>query len=465
MKSRTDTPFSRAGKAAPALASVLFLLVGIVQSTSVAAASAGKYISTGLPSWNGVAKSTAVQPTTGLLPDCLNSSVLPRCYSPQQMRTAYDVPVGATGKGRTIVIIAPYYSSALKSDLHLYDQLFGLKDPQLIITAPSGMPSYNSLETALDVETVHALAPDAAIDLMLTSNPALIPSDAANDVFALHLLDAMKYAVDHNLGDVISLSYTESESCFSTKDIQYEHRIYQAARDKNIAVIVAVGDSGAAVNACNADGTISEAQGVNVLASDPLASAVGGTTLTIDATDHYMGETAWNDAGASEATGGGFSTVFARPAYQNGLTNDAHRGLPDIAWNADTNTGVPIVYDDGDGTAPHVLVEGGTSEGAPAWAAIAALANQYAGKRLGYLNVGIDRLLQSASYTRAFHDITAGNNAVSVYLSRGSASPITIPGYSAGPHWDAVTGAGTPDVGQLLPLLKQYVHPHDGSGL
>src|SRR5207237_566587 len=118
---------------------------------------------------------------------------------------------GITGKGRTIVLVDFSTSPTIYSDLHLYDQLYGLKDPTLNIISPFGPPPVNPgayVETALDVEIAHALAPDATIDLVLTD---LNLAGSLGDFFNLSL-QATKYAIDHNLGDVISQSFGAGET-------------------------------------------------------------------------------------------------------------------------------------------------------------------------------------------------------------------------------------------------------------
>jgi len=157
--------------------------------------------------------------------------------------------------------------------------------------------------------------------------------------------------------------------------------------------------------------------------------------------------------GGAGATGGGFSSVFARPEYQDGIPGiGAFRGVPDVAFVADPLTGVPVVVSAFGETL--IIPVGGTSVGSPAWAGIVALADQAAGERLGFLNDGIYRLLASDSYSQGFHDITTGDNSTTIPGSNGQ--PVPVPGYPAGPGWDAVTGAGTPKVSSLVSLLDTF---------
>src|SRR6266568_2682769 len=113
---------------------------------------------------------------------CLQSATPPLCYTPQQLRVAYGVqPLiakGITGKGRIITIIDAFQDPTIRTDLHLFDTLFGLKDPQLNIIAPFGLTKFNPKdpaqtgfagEIALDVEWAHAIAPGATIDLVLAN--------------------------------------------------------------------------------------------------------------------------------------------------------------------------------------------------------------------------------------------------------------------------------------------------------
>ena len=216
-------------------------------------------------------------------------------------------------------------------------------------------------------------------------------------------------------------------------------------------MLASAGDNGDLAISCSGS-QITIAKGVSVPASDPFATSVGGTSLDADVnTGQYISETTWNEwNNGAGATGGGFSSVFARPAYQDGIPGiGAFRGVPDVAFVADPLTGVPIVVSVFGETL--IVPTGGTSVGSPAWAGIVALANQAAGKRLGFLNGRIYRLLASNNYSRAFNDITTGDNTTTIFDNKGN--PVTVPGYPAGPGWDAVTGAGTPKVSSLVSLL------------
>jgi subtilase family serine protease len=132
-----------------------------------------------------------------------------------------------------------------------------------------------------------------------------------------------------------------------------------------------------------------------------------------------------------------------------------------VAADAATVTGALIALDQ-QGTAV-VKPGGGTSAAAPLWAALAVLADQQAGRRLGFLNTALYRIGRGASAGEAFHDITAGDNTVR--LSDPTGHVATIQGYEAGPGWDAVTGWGSPRAATLVPMLIQAMRPSDGAGL
>ena len=399
-----------------------------------------------LPLWKYAQKISSA----GAIPPCLISTVPPRCYSPRQIRNAYNIQpllnAGITGRGQTVVLIDAATSTTLRSDVHLYDQLFGLKDPTINVFSPFGPPSVDPGfygETALDVETVHSLAPSATIDLVLV-NLDFVTSPTAE---LSTLLSGTKYAIDNNLGAVISQSFALGESCAGSAYLQQEQLVFSNARAKHITLLASSGDSGAAVLICP---SFNEGKGVSVPAADPLVTSVGGTSL--DATvgsGKYIAETTWNeDANGAGATGGGISTTFPVPGYQSGISGLPGRGVPDVAFDADPLTGVPIVFSLQGATL--IVPVGGTSVGSPAWAAIVALANQQDGRRLGFLNDTVYSSIANGSYTDGFNDITTGNNTVTGFGPNG---PITITGYNAGTGWDAVTGAGTPKVSSLVSLL------------
>jgi subtilase family serine protease len=365
-----------------------------------------------------------------------------RCYSPQQIATAYSYTdvykAGITGAGRTIVIVDAYQSPTILTDLKTFDTTFGLSDPKFHIIAPYGITTFNPKdpiqqgwagEITLDVEWAHAVAPGAAIDLVL--------APTSNDI---DLYNVTNYAVQHRLGDVISQSFGEAESCVDPALLALEHQMFIRAAAKNITVLASAGDNGAAQPTCDGTSFILSASSP---ASDPYVTGVGGTQLFAKANGGYQTELVWNESDLGGPTniggGGGFSTLYAKPDYQQGVVPGRGRGVPDVSYNAAVNGGV-LVYEAGS-----FSLSGGTSAGSPQWAGIVALADQYQGKSLGFLNPTLYKIGKGASYAAAFHDILVGNNSF-FFLDFS----LTITGYNAHRGWDAASGWGSPIVNGLL---------------
>ncbi|HEY0755166.1 MAG TPA: S53 family peptidase [Ktedonobacteraceae bacterium] len=404
---------------------------------------------------------------------CAQSKAAPFCYSPQQVRQAYDIQSllnkGISGKNRTITIIDAFQDPTVKTDLHLFDKMFGLPDPQLNVLAPFGLTPFNPKDPAqvgfageigLDVEWAHAIAPQATIDLVLAN----VKVETLQGQLTA-LLQATGFAVAQNLGSVISQSFGVSESCAGTAFIQQEHKLFQQAARQHQTVFASAGDSGSAAVQCNAQGQpVAIAQGVNYPASDPLVSSVGGTTLIAGTNGQYIGEVAWNESplGAG-ATGGGSSRVFALPAFQKQSVRGTHRFVGDLALDGDPLTGVLIVSSQIMPGKTVLIPIGGTSVGSPVAAGLVALFDQAAGTRLGFLNSALYRLSLTQAAGQSFHDIIAGNNAFVFQNMQGQAK--IIPGFSAARGWDALSGVGTPDAANLARLLPMFVKANDGAGL
>jgi subtilase family serine protease len=391
---------------------------------------------------------------------CQEPGAATNCYTPQELATAYDIPSKLTGAGQTIVIIDAFGDPTIAQDLNVEDSTFGLAAANLNILYPSGRPAFDptnadevdwSGEIALDVESAHAIAPAAKIDLVISK------SDQDADI-----LSALKYTVLHRLGSVLSQSFGEAESCEARKIATADHLLFAAAAAEGVSVFASSGDNGAAQPSCAGSGLI---KSVGLPAADPLVTGVGATSLTAtQPTGAYESETAWNDMYGS--SGGGYSTIFRAPAYQadfrhgfgrgrssHGSGNGLGRGVPDVSYSGDVNNGLLIAWSQGDPTqVGNVYLFGGTSAGSPQWAAITTLADQAAHHPLGFLNDKLYTIGDSPLYSYVFHDITTGNNTVS-FLNASNVTE-TITGYSAAKGWDPVTGLGTPDVSHLIRVLR-----------
>jgi subtilase family serine protease len=386
----------------------------------------------------------------------------PRCYIPSQIQNAYGaaglLASGVNGTGKTIVIIDAFSNPYVANDLAIQDSEFGLPAAQYSAIAPQGVPAFDlsngdmdgwAEEITLDVLWSHAMAPGAKILLVEAK------SDQDSDILA-----ATKYAVDHHLGDVISQSFGEAETCVDSKTLAAEHAVFQQAAKEGISVFASSGDSGASQFNCAGTGAILSASSP---ASDPLVTAVGGTTLNAtDPQGNYAQENAWTEQlfgcnppavalGDINCSGGGFSTIYSRPSFQASVVGNAGRGVPDVSYDAGVNGGVIThcgICNILNGLDPNALVFfifGGTSAGSPQWAALTADADQLAGHDLGDLNPTLYSLAASgSSYAQLFNDVKGGNNDV---------AEIGNQGYTAGNGWDAVTGLGSPNAAKLLPAL------------
>jgi subtilase family serine protease len=249
--------------------------------------------------------------------------------------------------------------------------------------------------------------------------------------------------------DVVSFSGALGEHFFSPAQAAGMRGILRQAAARHVTVVAASGDSGAASDVFHF-GT-APVKEVSLPASDPFVLGVGGTTLTANPqTGSYIGETAWNQVvrgGGNMASGGGFSGIFARPAYQDGVPGtEATRGVPDVVGDAGTQTGMALAIEAGGGSY-ELVSAGGTSAATPLWGGLMADADQLAGHDLGYVNPALYRIARSPLYGRAFHDVTTGNNTVVM-------NGVTYTGYQAGPGWDPVTGLGSPDAAVLVPILS-----------
>jgi subtilase family serine protease len=415
---------------------------------------------------SGMGKTTGSAGTPKPPADCLTAS---QCYAPHQFLEAYGVQElhdrGITGRGVTVVLpeeaepgpARPQSITGIgesitdiRKDLADFDTRFGLPPARIqVITTLAGSftsPWLAGAEEVEDTELVHAVAPDATIrELPVDPADVSSPANLAN-TFASYV----RIAVDN--GGVMSQSgigqeFNLGESSWTSTELATINSALQYAAMRHTTIVVASGDYGAIGN-----GSSIPLREVSVPASDPWVLAVGGTTLTANpVTGAYRGETAWNvQSGSPDGSGGGFSKVFPRPSYQNAVPGiEKTRGVPDVAGEATGTSGMALTFE---APAGDVLIgAGGTSAAAPVWAGLIALADQEAGHPLGFVNPAIYRIAQSPQYHKAFHDITTGNNTVSL-------NGETITGYQASTGWDPVTGWGTPDAEVLIPLLARHAN-------
>jgi subtilase family serine protease len=395
--------------------------------------------------------------------DCQTQGKI-HCYSPQQLRKAYGLTSvldkGITGKGETIALIESFGSPTALEDLKKFDKDYGLPDPPSFEQiAPIGSVPFDpnaqghigwALETSLDVQWAHAIAPGANI-VVLTS-----PVNETQGVQGLpEFLQLEKYALQHHY-KIFSQSWAATENTLFTPEGKkvindFDTFYKQAVQEDDAIFFSAAGDTGSA----NVDekGKTYPFPTVNFPASSPWVTAVGGTSLSTDADGNYQSEKVWNQ-GVGVAGGGGISQYFDIPEYQKANlpksvleTLKGHRGVPDVSADADSDTGLPIYmgFLDRDPNSPGngYYVFGGSSGSTPLWAGFLADASQYAGHPIKNLNSKLYRLAQDKdTYARVFHDVTVGDNA----------QP-PVPGYQATKGWDLATGWGSPVADKLFDYL------------
>lgn len=411
----------------------------------------------------------ASQPPTSA--QCLASLGI-SCYSPLQVERAYDLPPlyarGLTGRGRTIVIVDAYGSPTIRSDLATFDSAFGLPaPPSFRILQPLGpVPPFDlsnpamvswAGETTGDVELAHEIAPGANIVLVQFPLTA-----TTTDAGYREAMTAENDVISRGTGDVFSQSFGLPEPDFgSAAAIRQLRFAYRDAYRHHVTMLAASGDSGASGPMLN--GTSFDQRVVFWPASDPLVTGVGGTELHLDAAgNHTSPDTAWNDnanpvvqavAGSEYlwAGGGGQSSVFGRPGYQDSvrrITGNT-RGVPDVAMSASV-TGAVLLYESFTGAPGRWGPGGGTSAASPLFAGIVAIAGQYAHARLGLINPALYQL--ERQHAPGIVDVTQGNNTVSFTLD---GTPVTVEGYPAKPGYDLVTGIGTVDAARFVPELAE----------
>ena len=333
-------------------------------------------------------------------------------YSPAQVAGAYCFNLTNTtgnGSGSVLAIVVAYGSPTIQSDLNVFCSQYGLPTTSLSIVYPSGQPrAKNSgwaAETMLDVEWSHAMAPGAKIVVVVS------PDDSLNN-----LLTAVNYAVATSKADVVSMSWGAQEFVGEIAcDSYFNH--------SGVSFVAAAGDTAGVVD---------------WPAVSPYVLAVGGTSLQINSlSGSITSETAWGSGG------GGVSRYEQLPSFQAGFNVNSGRGIPDVSYLADPYTGVNVYLTDPISRTGGWAVYGGTSVGAPQWAALLA-------RRKSLGNSG-STTFQSSLYAECksglspwIRDITSGSN-----------------GHPAVIGYDLCTGLGSPNAIQIasIPSVASTLSP------
>ena len=378
-------------------------------------------------------------------------------FAPDDLARAYDFAplrsAGLDGTGQTIAFAE--IDTFRRADIATYDREFNISAPAIDVVdvgAGAARPDQVS-ETTLDIEVVHAVAPQAHLiayegggDIAsLAQIFRQIVSDHRAQVMSVSLGLCERFILDpsqapSDLRDAFTVS---GQGFFSSLD-----DTFRQAAAVGMSVLVATGDTGA--YGCNQADPSNHEVVPSAPATSPFVTAVGGTALFPAADGAYGREYGWEGPLEGAGGGGGLSLQYALPSWQSGRGvanqfSDGRRQVPDVAADADPLTGYAI-YDSTSGCRGQQCwgVVGGTSAAAPLWAGLIALANQAGAKQglrsAGFLNPALYRLgngAAGASGASPFHDITGGGNLF----------------YPATPGWDYSTGWGSPDANALVPAL------------
>jgi hypothetical protein len=361
-------------------------------------------------------------PSTTMLPDyvLMNKSGAatplatpgPTGMTPAQIHQAYGFnQVSLDGSGTTIAIVDAFDDPNIASDLQAFDARFGLPNPTFTKVSQTGsttnLPTADkgwSSEIALDVEWAHAIAPGASI-LLVEAN-----SSSFNDLAA-----AVQYAAKQPKVVAVSMSWGGGE--FSS-EASFDSVFKTPTGHTGVTFIASSGDTGAPIS---------------YPAASPNVLSVGGTTLNVDSSGNILSESAWS------GSGGGVSSFEAEPSFQKSAIAASGRANPDVSYDANPNTGFPVYDSFNNGTSAPWSQFGGTSDAAPQWAGLIALADQ---GRMANGLTPLDGPTQTLPMIYGlpasdFHDITSGSSSGSPHISA-----------TAG--YDEVTGRGTPIANKII---------------
>lgn len=379
--------------------------------------------------------------------------------APDDFAIIYDLmplySAGVNGSGQKMVVVGQ--SQINLADIEQFHSYFNLPggDPTITLvprTQDPGIVSLDESESDLDLELVSAVARNASITFVYSSD----------------VMVSAQYAIDQNLAPVLSMSYGQCEAQTPSSDAATMQSWAMQANAQGMTWVAASGDSGAA-DCFDPTSRTAAGLSVDMPGSIPQVTSVGGTEFTEGSGNYwsssnnnnhasalsYIPETSWNDSvadGTPSASGGGASSYFSKPSWQTGtgVPADGARDVPDVSFSASADHDGYMIY-----TGGSLQVYGGTSVGAPVFSGIVALLNQYmmangfqSSAGLGNVNPRLYSLAQAN--LSAFHDITTGNNMVNPCPPRARTCSSSLIGYSAGVGYDLVTGLGSLDINNLV---------------
>ena len=360
---------------------------------------------------------------------------------------------GIDGAGTTIAVMEGWHFPDIANQVAAFDKQFGLPDPRIQTIYPAGplpakcpagmvkLQSYGSCnawknELTLDVIAAHLVAPYAKIIISATPADTEITGDPAENVAMPEIMKGVEFISSHHLANVISISDGTGETTYPAgrAQITSQDAAEVTAAANGVPVLVATGDCGVVQNLA-----VAIAQCANTATTpdtaawddSPWVTAVGGSVPNLDPeTGQRIGpDPVWHVGGAL-AEGAGFSAVFPRPSYQNGvagLTRSPMRSVPDITLDS----------------------RDGTSESAPLMAGVLALATQVNKADVGPINPALYRVLGPAGAQAGIADVVEGNNSVTT----PDGETVIVPGFTAGPGFDVASGWGALNAARFVPAL------------
>lgn len=374
------------------------------------------------------------------------------CYTAEQIRRAYNADTlvggGIDGRGQTVDVFATG-GFAFADDIGQFDEDNGLASPQITVSVPAAAPDTYGLyawqtvpgnsyspshddrekEAELDIEAVHGVAPGAGIHVY----------EATGD-FDKELVNFLD-GVSQDGASVATISYGQCESDMAGSAIVISG-VLQNLAESGVSVFAATGDNGSQCwDYTDSSGNDHNSTGVNMPASSPWVTAVGGTQLTLGSNDTISGEQAWDEPSLSPpgASGGGVSTLFAPQPWQFPVSKANGRAIPDVSATAAPDGGLRVTEYFGGGVSV-TTNGGGTSLSSPLWAAMAAIYDQSASaKGVAPMGLAAQLLYSLASRpNRPVFDVTSTQNG-----GKELAGPATT-------GWDLATGLGTPNLAAIV---------------
>ena len=414
---------------------------------------------------------------------------------PGDFAVIYKVPSTYTGAGQSIAVVGQTTIST--SDLDTFRSNAGLpltsgSNFQQVTASGTGTAmqcSGDETEADLDLEWAEGVAKNAKIIYVIAG----VGTGGSCSNRTRNVFDALQYAITQNLAPVISISYGNCEANLGRSFVLTMQQWAQQANAQGQTISGPSGDDGAADCESGTAATATHGFAVDVPASIPEVTGVGGTEFTGDGSQcpnsscpgnvapadspywsgsssltsgasaqQYIPEKAWNNSDSSglSATGGGASTVFSKPSWQNGtgVPADGKRDVPDISFNASNAHDSYLICGPGDCTngfrdsSNNFSAVGGTSAGAPAFAGILALLNEATGSNgLGNVNPMLYSLAADNINNNAFHDVSNGDNKVACTTGTPNCPTGTTSfGFIAGAGYDQATGLGSLQVANLI---------------